>query len=454
MTIDNEFFLLKKLKVCRFFRESLVKNEAIEGFATLGVPEVTKKEIFHCPFCEKTCVAKCGFTRHLQTHNDSRVCEICEKDFKTRTGLKRHMAQVHSTERNFECAFCSKKFKIKNSLLEHVRSHITMPEQCPICGKVFRNPWRLRDHQKKRHGKLANAKLVSKYLISHVKLEKPQEVFDCDICSKTYKRRNRLTQHRKTHFSLVEPLKCLYCISSFNKRPNYARHIDYAHRGLPLDEGAEPSCTVCKAKFANFDELKMHVTIHKREKRQRKRYECAICNYTFSKKDYLEAHVERIHLKLRGPTKDCLICSKRVSVGAFRDHMKSHQTLEGNDRKCPYCPETFDRKNTLVFHVRISHRGLNLNITGPPFKCSVCKDLYETLDELKKHVEIHSRNRTCEICQKSFSTVENLLYHIGSFHRNSNLPMRIAEKRFECSTCGRKYRHRDRMEKHSVSCSK
>jgi len=40
-------------------------------------------------------------------------CHMCAKKFNHNSGLKSHIARVHSNERKFECETCGMLFKVK-----------------------------------------------------------------------------------------------------------------------------------------------------------------------------------------------------------------------------------------------------------------------------------------------------------------------------------------------------
>ena len=50
------------------------------------------------------------------------ICEHCDLKFKRDSGLKRHVASLHSSSRSFQCPSCEKAFSRKDTLNRHLKS--------------------------------------------------------------------------------------------------------------------------------------------------------------------------------------------------------------------------------------------------------------------------------------------------------------------------------------------
>ncbi|EAA12990.4 AGAP011418-PA, partial [Anopheles gambiae str. PEST] len=71
--------------------------------------------VFTCEYCEKTYRYKSLLNMHLRVHGIGKTfdCHMCAKKFNHNSGLKSHIARVHSNERKFECETCGMLFKVK-----------------------------------------------------------------------------------------------------------------------------------------------------------------------------------------------------------------------------------------------------------------------------------------------------------------------------------------------------
>ena len=86
-------------------------------------------------------------SRNSINHNN--VCSQCGQSFRWKKILERHIAQKHSSERNYPCPYCEKRFAHDLALNSHKRTH--NPEQClrctyQGCTVLCKNPSTLEKH--------------------------------------------------------------------------------------------------------------------------------------------------------------------------------------------------------------------------------------------------------------------------------------------------------------------
>ena len=77
----------------------------------------------------------------LITHTgvEFHLCDACNKAFSTKILLVEHIVSVHSEGQKPKCKFCSKEFPQKESLRNHMLTHIgERKNQCSVCGKAFK----------------------------------------------------------------------------------------------------------------------------------------------------------------------------------------------------------------------------------------------------------------------------------------------------------------------------
>ncbi|XP_034126306.1 zinc finger protein 525-like isoform X2 [Drosophila guanche] len=77
--------------------------------------------------------------------------------------------------------------------------------------------------------------------------------------------------------------------------------------------------------------------------------------------------------------------------------------------KCPQCPKSYMRKNSLQYHIRM-HSG------DRPYKCSFCLKSFPQKFRLDSHTRTHTGDRPyhCSECPKSFILKAELKVHIYS----------------------------------------
>ena len=141
---------------------------------------------------------------------------------------------------------------------------------------------------------LSRTRKYSEYFVEDVREEivdekEPQSNLvkhKCDICGKSYKSKNILTSHLKTH------------IESVNKKVKYLCHL-------------------CDYKAKRQGDLKKHIeSVHEKVK-----HPCDLCEYEATTKYSLKTHIESVHEKVKYP---CNLCGyKATQPGNLRTHIKS-----------------------------------------------------------------------------------------------------------------------------------
>ncbi|GBM78399.1 Zinc finger protein 112 [Araneus ventricosus] len=186
---------------------------------------------------------------------------------------------------------------------------------------------------------------------------------------------------------------------------------------------------------------------------------CHICDKTFTRKLYLQAHY-LTHLGIK-PYR-CHICNKSF---AKKCALTIHSLIHSRIRKysCNDCEKSFLRRTDLQKHILI-HREQK------PYICKVCQKGFSHQNNLRRHEFIHSNKKlhVCCICDKGFSDQISLLSHTkihlklakvdsssDKFSDFSNYLKSVKDKLYRCEVCGAMFARHDRLVKHNLThCDK
>lgn len=117
-----------------------------------------------------------------------------------------HMENSIRRERA-QCQICGTWLSNRYTLKEHMIRHNSEPQKCNQCDKISPN----------QHA-----------LLCHIREVHCDRIFNCHLCSKTFKAAVALKDHVATHTG-EKTHKCSFCPDAFIWRPNMYSHQKKAH---------------------------------------------------------------------------------------------------------------------------------------------------------------------------------------------------------------------------------
>nr|XP_029721374.1 zinc finger protein 502-like [Aedes albopictus] len=163
-------------------------------------------------------------------------------------------------------------------------------------------------------------------------------------------------------------------------------------------------------------------------------YHCGYesCSQTFKTANFLLRHIQVRHGSCRKAFA-CGLCGQKFeSAVDFERHRDSqHQ----NRLLCNICEESFQSEKDVVEHYKTGHGGSTEPIK--PLPKNVISTPYERANLMKKDARIY----VCQICSNEFLDVAQAKHHVNHDHANV--------KRRSCDKCGRTFRRRAGMIRHS-----
>ncbi|XP_069699800.1 uncharacterized protein [Periplaneta americana] len=441
--------------------------------------------VFTCSTCQKEFGNVPAFERHSCTvaKTCSVVCKLCETDISDVKAMRIHMETIHNmktenpgmSKRKYnmqtlsqpvKCESCDMTFTTMRALKLHGKMHDRVdakaPLECPVCHNVCSSNRTL-----KQHMKVHSKPLPIKKPDDSTGAEDEDQVLKsdkggmlgllvCKVCYKSFSKNEDLRAHWQEHSNkdvggdgeeeeeekqpleqLVEVIKeevlenqseetkkktvpCVQChkeIDKSCKEEHMAKHFS----AMRYD------CPVCNKSFSKHGHLIMHMRIH----RGVKEYSCIHCGKMFANMNLLRTHIQS-HMVQRPYL--CGFCGR----GFFRPHDKvEHERIHTGEKPypCSVCGMRFRVRYCLTLHMR-RHTGIR------PYNCKMCDKTFRTGTAYKAHIKIHLDERAykCPFCPKKFNTMIQL-----AGHKNSHT------KPYSCVECNRPFSSLYAVRKHMTS---
>lgn len=297
---------------------------------------ITVAQQHKCSICDKTFVDDNRLMIHMKRHTDKKPtsfeCTICFKTFSQQGNLKTHY-RIHTNEKPYTCDLCTKDFRQLSGLKAHQRTHLDFrPYKCNTCTQEFHQSSALRAHKcpnknepttsdqnatinemenmmaykmlqrlpggdkgltRKPKTKRQHRTIDEQNPNRVVKIEyNPEDgnlSFNCDRCSRKFKRRDHLDIHMLIHTNTAQFFECTMCDKKFVQLGNLKTH-------LRVHSGEKPyQCSYCDKGFRQLSGLITHERIHSDEKP----FQCSACDRRFRQLSGLNSHISHCNQLLK-----------------------------------------------------------------------------------------------------------------------------------------------------------
>ncbi|XP_023241021.1 zinc finger protein 345-like [Centruroides sculpturatus] len=422
--------LSKNRKECMQVRCD-ISDKLLNTKGRLETHNRTLQPVSHsCKICKKEFKTKSKLRQHQRTHSEDRPfkCDICEKGFKTKNHLKRHR-ETHSDECKYSCQVCNKSFKTKCSLTNHKIVHNKdLNHSCQICNKRFKSEVHLREH---------------------VVIHTDEHKYCCQICNKYFKTKRYLRRHERTHKDRSDKYFCDVCKTAFKSRYSYIKHRFVKHQNMFVCVYCNKSfktknlltahskthiekCNICKKKFSSKHSLISHQKIHL----DIKPFVCEMCNRRFISNSELKRH-QSSHNKDNLPYV-CEVCK----MGFYKkSHLYRHRPVhEKEEHLCIHCKGRFKTEIKLKLHLQFSCSKIHPKQL--PYQCNICKRTYVNSYDLEQHLlaykdQIHF---CCDVCKRKFTSKVEFETHQKTAHPPGG--------KCKCQICNKTFRREIDLNRH------
>ncbi|KAJ8910100.1 hypothetical protein NQ315_013237 [Exocentrus adspersus] len=298
---------------------------------------------------------------------------------------------------------------------------------CPLCRLIFPSKPDLKTHFRRVHPRQEYTERdedCDTNVGQEVLNDKPEDGFQCVVCSKKYVSEYQYNKHLIGHQNEIDRRLCPVCGKVFMDKSNFRQHLETHSRTRNY------MCHRCAKTFKSFSHLKHHFKTHTEDRR----YQCTVCGMLMKSSQGLEGHQLLKHSDTC--THVCHVCGatfKRADY--YRKHVESH--TEPNSGTNPTIRRTKGHKKYIFRSDKISE---------VPLPCKYCNKKFRYIDELRGHLlRMHltgSAKYKCQHCHMSFSTKE-------SQNRHQKRHEDPAAFELTCKVCYKRYDTKKELEMHS-----
>lgn len=284
--------------------------------------------------------------------------------------------------------------------------------------------------------------------IQNVESRNVNLIFNCEVCNWKFTEQNYLDEHMLTHSEHLiiaedEELEDgQYEIISEESEdlPNIA--IEYPNDeveesifkkpNLQKENQTDHVCNDCDKQFTRKDFLEYHVQI------QHKEFHCEYCSNVYKGEHAFKAHLKQ-HAEENYSTKDILKGIDQNQNNSKRSHPSSsrskasekvkkikndysHVANDSSNLKCSYCTYEFKLKTEIDEHVLLCHSNTTNfkrydSNSSDVVSCSICNLTFTKRFHLDRHMPIHTHHiYQCSKCQGSFQFRKSFLKHLEDVH--------------------------------------
>ncbi|XP_029475161.1 POZ-, AT hook-, and zinc finger-containing protein 1 isoform X2 [Rhinatrema bivittatum] len=283
-------------------------------------------------------------------------CGLCGKVFADAGRLRQHEAQHGVTSLQLGYGDLPPAPALDEA--PRKRNRTRKQVACELCGKIFRDVYHLNRHKLSHSG------------------EKP---YSCPVCGLRFKRKDRMSYHVRSHDGSVgKPYMCQSCGKGFSRPDHLNGHIKQVHTSERPHK-----CQTCNASFATRDRLRSHLACHE------DKVPCQVCG------KYLRAAYMADHLKKHseGPSNFCTICNRDGQKCTHQDQMESSDSYgelsDGSDLKTPEKQNASD--SFPVCDMTVAKTKMETEVEKR-YPCPDCGSFFRSKSYLNKHMQkVHVR---------------------------------------------------------------
>ncbi|XP_070560497.1 uncharacterized protein [Ptychodera flava] len=293
---------------------------------------------------------------------------------------------------------------------------------------------------------------------------KPRVKADTSYLEMEGKRSHRCSQCGKVFVSSMSFMRHRHdCSTGYTQNQDAEDSGDQGEEGMEEDDREDDNV---EEDAADLPPPRRVSRRGRRRKRGRRRlygdyeHECEECGKRFLKRQGLVEHQKR-HNEAKEFGCGAFECdSKFVNLGELVLHVRTlHRDVDGNLFICIPCEKDFNTLEEIKEHVNTHENTKKLKDDCIPvsidermkFVCEFCEKVFPTLSWMEAHREKHSYSNiaifVCKVCSEAFRFITPYEDHL-KMHEELNKIQRLQAEKFRCDNCHKAFRSMQMLEKH------
>ncbi|XP_065087285.1 zinc finger protein 595-like [Ochlerotatus camptorhynchus] len=216
--------------------------------------------------------------------------------------------------------------------------------------------------------------------------------YNCHLCPQILQSSKLLDMHLQREHALKSEKVLCQCCAKF-----YKPRAFYDHFRLHSDKKYD--CSICNQTYTNSANLHRHMRLHTKKRP----FTCNQCDASYNQSASLKKHVDKVHLGIVPPFKT------KSSIGAPK-HSKAARSMS-----CPVCEESFYMQSKLIAHLEENHPDYEVTI----IRCNHCPERFLRKASYYNHrLYRHSeKDYPCDECGEVLASALHLNEHKKRHHR-------------------------------------